>query len=151
MNKKEFGSYLKNVRLSANKTVSDVSGYMISLGYKASEDTIYSWERGNSQPPPDALIDLCLFCGVTNIPAAFGYPVNNPLFSEAEAHSRLLPCDLNDTVYVVHRFLTCPPVIEPVVYKKLLAVIDYLPFGHNEAYLTEKEANAAIEKETTEP
>lgn len=64
---------------------------------------------------------------------------------------RLLPCDLNDTIYVVHRFLTCPPVIEPVVYKKLLAVIDYLPFGHNEAYLTEEEANAALERETTEP
>lgn len=60
------------------------------------------------------------------------------------ADNCILPCGINDTVYVVHRFLIAPPCIEPITYKKLLASIDELPFGHNEVYLSEKEAYAAI-------
>ena len=70
---KEFGSKLKEIRSSSGKTVPEISAYLISLGYKASEKTIYSWETGRSQPTPDALLDMCTFYEVKDVLAAFGY------------------------------------------------------------------------------
>ena len=70
---KEFGSKLKEIRSSSGKTVPEISAYLISLGYKASEKTIYSWESGRSQPTPDAFLDLCQFCNVVDILNVFGY------------------------------------------------------------------------------
>jgi len=64
---KEFGAKLRAARVTSNKTVPEVSAYLISLGAKASEKTIYSWESGRSQPGPDTLLDLCKFYGVSDV------------------------------------------------------------------------------------
>ena len=73
MDDKAFGAKLKSLRLSAGKTVPESSAYLISLGYRASEKTIYGWERGHSQPTPDTFLDLCKFYEVKDILGAFGY------------------------------------------------------------------------------
>ena len=70
---KLFAKNLKAIRVAANVSIAELSGYLTSLGYKASEKTIYSWESGNSQPTPSALLDLCRFCAVDDVLAAFGY------------------------------------------------------------------------------
>ena len=57
--KHKIGETLKKCRLDANKTVKEISDLLISKGFKASEKTIYSWEAGNSQPSPDALLIMC--------------------------------------------------------------------------------------------
>lgn len=73
MNHKTFGAKLKIARNSAKKSVSEISEYLTAKGYKASEKTIYSWESGRSQPTPDALLDLCHFCGIEDILLTFGF------------------------------------------------------------------------------
>lgn len=82
MDSKSFGARLKEIRLSAGKTVSEVSSYLTSLGYKASEKTIYSWEAGRSQPTPDPFLDLCKYCGVDDVLSVFGYK-ESPSTAEA--------------------------------------------------------------------
>lgn len=67
MDNKPFGECLKDMRISAGKTVAEVSEYLTSLGYKASEKTIYSWESGRSQPTPDPFLTMCKFYGVTDV------------------------------------------------------------------------------------
>ena len=67
MDNKPFGECLKDMRISAGKTVAEVSAYLTSLGYKASEKTIYSWESGRSQPTPDPFLTMCKFYGVTDV------------------------------------------------------------------------------------
>ncbi|MBS6236494.1 helix-turn-helix transcriptional regulator [Anaerotruncus colihominis] len=73
MDDKDFGAKLKSIRTRSGKTVPEISSFLISLGYKASEKTIYSWEAGRSQPTPDAFLDLCKFCGITDVLSTFGY------------------------------------------------------------------------------
>ena len=63
---------LKEIRIQANKTVPEVSKYLTSLGYKASEKTVYSWEAGRSRPTIDIFLDMCKFYGVTDIFSYFG-------------------------------------------------------------------------------
>ena len=55
----EIGSTLKKYRNEAKISVKQISDILISKGFKASEKTIYSWESGNSQPTPDALLIMC--------------------------------------------------------------------------------------------
>lgn len=50
-----------------------MSDLLISKGFKASEKTIYSWESGNSQPSPDALLIMCKSYGITDVLGTFGY------------------------------------------------------------------------------
>lgn len=71
--KHKIGETLKKCRLDANKTVKEISDLLISQGFKASEKTIYSWETGNSQPSPDALLIMCKAYGVTDVLGTFGY------------------------------------------------------------------------------
>lgn len=73
MEEQSFESSLKAMRIAAGKTVAEVSAYLVSLGYKASEKTIYSWEAGRSQPTPDPFLDMCIFYGVTDVLGSFGY------------------------------------------------------------------------------
>lgn len=68
-----FGANIKQMRLASGKTVSEISKHLTALGYKASEKTIYSWEAGRSQPTPDAFLDMCVYYGVSDILAIFGY------------------------------------------------------------------------------
>lgn len=67
MGNKPFGECLKDMRISAGKTVAEVSSFLTSLGYKASEKTVYSWEAGRSQPTPDPFLTMCKFYGVTDV------------------------------------------------------------------------------------
>lgn len=71
--KHKIGETLKKCRLDANKTVKEISDLLISKGFKASEKTIYSWETGNSQPSPDALLIMCKAYGITDVLGTFGY------------------------------------------------------------------------------
>ena len=73
MDDKEFGTKLKDIRTFSGHSVPEISAHLISLGYKASEKTVYSWEAGRSQPTPDAFLDFCRYCGVTDVMSAFGY------------------------------------------------------------------------------
>jgi len=73
MESKEFSSRLKAIRAFSGRSVPEISSHLISLGYKASEKTIYSWEAGRSQPTPDAFLDFCRYCGVVDVMTAFGY------------------------------------------------------------------------------
>lgn len=68
-----FGQNLRKIRLDANKTVSEVSEYLTSIGCKAATQTIYGWERGHSQPTADTIMAMCDFYGVKDILGAFGY------------------------------------------------------------------------------
>jgi transcriptional regulator with XRE-family HTH domain len=111
MEDKDFGARLKAVRLAAKKTVAEVSAYLTSLGRKASEKTIYSWEAGRSQPTPDTLLDMCEFYGVSDVLAAFGYkkekptgvPADEP--SENERIFMSLPPDLRQEALRYMRYL----------------------------------------------
>lgn len=76
--KSSIGETLKKCRLDAGKSVKEISDLLISKGFKASEKTIYSWECGNSQPTPDALLIMCKAYGVSDVLGAFGYSSDPP-------------------------------------------------------------------------
>lgn len=69
----DVGATLKKLREDADVTVKAVSEYLIEKGFKANPSTIYSWETGNSQPTPGALLAMCKLYGVPDVLAAFGY------------------------------------------------------------------------------
>lgn len=69
----EIGSTLKKYRNEAHISVKQISDILIKKGFKASEKTIYSWESGNSQPTPDALLIMCDAYGIKDVLSAFGY------------------------------------------------------------------------------
>lgn len=73
MLKSSIGETLKKYRLSSGISVKEISDLLISKGFKASEKTIYSWESGNSQPSPDALLIMCKAYDIEDVLAAFGY------------------------------------------------------------------------------
>lgn len=70
---KNIGSILKEKRMESGLSVKEISSLLTSKGYKASEKTIYSWESGNSQPTPDALLEMCDAYGIKDILPTFGY------------------------------------------------------------------------------
>lgn len=71
--KSSIGEILKKCRLESGKSVKDISDLLISKGFKASEKTIYSWENGNSQPTPSALLIMCKAYGIDDVLGTFGY------------------------------------------------------------------------------
>lgn len=70
---KDIGKTLKECRASAKISVKEISDLLTQKGYKASESTIYSWENGNSQPTPGALLTMCKIYGINNVLDTFGY------------------------------------------------------------------------------
>ena len=76
--KSSIGETLKKCRLNAGKSVKEISDLLISKGFKASEKTIYSWESGNSQPTPDALLIMCKAYGISDVLGTFGYSSDQP-------------------------------------------------------------------------
>ena len=70
---KDIGKTLKECRISSKMSVKDISDLLTQKGYKASESTIYSWENGNSQPTPGALLTMCKAYGVEDVLSTFGY------------------------------------------------------------------------------
>ncbi len=73
MQEKRIGTTLRLKRTEADLSVEQVSDILIARGFKASKKTIYSWENGNSQPTPDALLLMCELYGVKDVLSAFGY------------------------------------------------------------------------------
>lgn len=69
----EIGQVLKTYRNKEKITVKEISDILTQKGFKASESTIYSWENGNSQPTPGALLAMCSAYKIENILEAFGY------------------------------------------------------------------------------
>lgn len=69
----DIGMILKKSRNKANMSVKQISDILTQEGFKASESTIYSWENGNSQPTPGALLIMCGEYGITDVLATFGY------------------------------------------------------------------------------
>ena len=69
----DIGMILKKSRNKANMSVKQISDILTQKGFKASESTIYSWENGNSQPTPGALLIMCGEYGITDVLATFGY------------------------------------------------------------------------------
>lgn len=72
-----IGETLKKCRIEAGKSVKEISDLLISKGFKASEKTIYSWENGNSQPTPDALLIMCKAYNISDVLGTFGYASPN--------------------------------------------------------------------------
>lgn len=70
---KSIGNILREKRIKAGLSVKDISTRLTDKGYKASEKTIYSWEGGNSQPTPEALLEMCDAYGIQDILSTFGY------------------------------------------------------------------------------
>lgn len=69
----DVGEVLKKCRNNSKMSVKQISDILTQKGYKASESTIYSWENGNSQPTPGALLIMCQEYGVSDILSTFGY------------------------------------------------------------------------------
>ncbi len=69
----DIGEVLKKCRNNTKMSVKQISDVLTQKGYKASESTIYSWENGNSQPTPGALLIMCQEYGVTDVLSTFGY------------------------------------------------------------------------------
>ena len=70
---KDIGNTLKECRSRAKISVKEISDLLTNKGYKASESTIYSWENGNSQPTPGALLTMCQAYGIDDVLSTFGY------------------------------------------------------------------------------
>lgn len=68
-----IGSVLRARRVKAGLSVEQVSDILKSEGFKASKKTIYSWESGNSQPTPDALMAMCEIYAIDDVLTTFGY------------------------------------------------------------------------------
>ena len=81
-----IGETLKKCRIEAGKSVKEICDLLISKGFKASEKTIYSWEKGNSQPTPDALLIMCKAYGVSDVLGTFGYADINDEPTTIAAH-----------------------------------------------------------------
>ena len=69
---------LRKCRIAAGKSVREMSELLTANGFKASEKTIYSWENGNSQPTPYALLVMCRAYGVEDVLGTFGYAPEKP-------------------------------------------------------------------------
>ncbi len=67
------GEKLKQARIQAGVSVKEMSELLISKGLKATPNTIYSWENGNSQPTPDALLCMCAKYCISDPLVFFGY------------------------------------------------------------------------------
>ena len=63
----DIGSVLREYREKENISVKQVSNFLTGKGFRASEKTIYSWEKGGSQPSPDAFLLLCKMFNISNI------------------------------------------------------------------------------------
>ena len=73
MMQNDIGTTLKKSRISAKISVKKISDILTEKGFKASESTIYSWENGNSQPTPGALLTMCKAYKIDDVLKTFGY------------------------------------------------------------------------------
>lgn len=85
MTDQAFSQKLREIRLKSGKSVPEVSEYLTSQGIKAAQQTVYGWERGQSQPKPNTLLKMCEFYGVEDVLGAFG------LSNDAQAEETTAP------------------------------------------------------------
>lgn len=71
------GNRLKQARIDAHVSVQEISTILEDKGIKAKRNTIYSWENGNSQPTPDALLTMCERYNISDPLVYFGYLNDN--------------------------------------------------------------------------
>ena len=90
MSSTAIGSVLRSKRNEAGLSVEQVSDALIGLGFKASRKTIYSWESGNSQPTPDALLAMCDIYKINDVLGAFGYINTAPAEQEPNEEQTLI-------------------------------------------------------------
>ena len=90
MSSTAIGSVLRSKRNEAGLSVEQVSDALIGLGFKASRKTIYSWESGNSQPTPDALLAMCDIYKINDVLGAFGYINTAPEEQEPNEEQTLI-------------------------------------------------------------
>ena len=90
MSSTAIGSVLRSKRNEAGLSVEQVSDALIGLGFKASQKTIYSWESGNSQPTPDALLAMCDIYKINDVLGAFGYINTAPAEHEQNEEQTLI-------------------------------------------------------------
>lgn len=88
-----IGETLKKCRIKAGKSVKEISDLLISKGFKASEKTIYSWEKNNSQPTPGALLIMCKAYGINDVLETFGYGQKKNSDSETNCTDFLVSLD----------------------------------------------------------
>lgn len=67
------GEKLKMARVEAHISVQEISDILEAKGIRAKKNTIYSWENGNSQPTPDALLTMCEKYHISDPLVYFGY------------------------------------------------------------------------------
>ena len=89
---KSIGESLKSARGDSGKSVKEVLTFLENAGFKTSQNTIYNWENGVSQPAPEVLLHLCTFYKVENILSYFGYEQTkkSPTPSNDDAEDELI-------------------------------------------------------------
>lgn len=133
----QLGTTLKHLRNQSEISVKEVSKFLCNKGHKASVQTIYSWENNNSQPSPDAFLDLCSLYKVHNILDTFGYQSKTgsclPILSSEETHIkkyRALDEHGKKTVDFIldSEYERCNPKVEPEKSSGLIKFSDsYIP------------------------
>ncbi len=103
MKNPNLGVRLRYYREAANLTVKDVV-VKLETEYNMiySPKTIYSWERGQNQPPADTLLSLCHLYNITNIIESLGYgnqPQEIPLILSTEEKELIMK-------YREHKYLS---------------------------------------------
>lgn len=83
----KIGDVLKRERNNSGISVKEISDILTNKGYRAGENTIYSWENNNSQPTPDILLLLCGLYGITDVLSTFGYTETKKAVPSGEAKS----------------------------------------------------------------
>lgn len=73
MTKENIGKVLKNLRLNAGITPSEVTTRLKEYGINISDKTLYGYENGHSAPQINTLFRLCEVYGVDDVAAAFGF------------------------------------------------------------------------------
>lgn len=80
MTRSEIANIIKSMRLESGLTQKEMAD---QVGKK--QQTIASWETGQSQPDANTLFTLCAICGTT-VDAAFGFKQkNSPASDESKA------------------------------------------------------------------
>jgi len=118
MSAQDIGAALRTARIAAKISVKEASAALLLRGIKATEKTIYSWETGNSQPSPDALLILCEMYGVSNVLDTFGY--NSGVTRPKEKPTGLMADELTENEKI---FVSLPPNLrqEALKYMRYLA------------------------------
>ena len=107
--KEQLGHILKELRIQAEYSTSEVVKRLKAYGIDISEKTLYSYEIGNSSPKISVFFRLCEIYGVDNVSATFGFDTKKePATNEGDGLSgaesamlklfRMVPVESQDLV-----------------------------------------------------